>query len=102
MSMLSQTTRLTGSCHREHLVCNRRTGLSLRASGMPLCCLPVPDAVGREGVAVTGSDHACHDVRQLMSKYALPVKIALLAELPRSADPEIDEAGFQRPSTQTD
>jgi hypothetical protein len=51
---------------------------------------------------VTGSDHACHDVRRLMSKYALPVKIALLAELPRSADPEIDEAGFQRPSTQTD
>jgi hypothetical protein len=69
---------------------------------MPLCCLPVPDAVGREGVAATGSGHACHVVRQLISKYALPLKIALLAELPRSADPEIDEVGFQRPSTQTD
>jgi hypothetical protein len=94
VSMLSQTTRLTGSCHREHLVCNRPNGLSLRASGMPLCCLPVPDAVGREGVAVTGSGHACHVVRRLISKYALPLKIALRAELPRSADPEIDEAGL--------
>jgi hypothetical protein len=51
---------------------------------------------------VTGSGHACHVVRRLISKYALPLKIALLAELPRSADPEIDEVGFQRPSTQTD
>lgn len=89
VSMLSQTTRLTGSCHREHLVCNRRTGLSLRASGMPLCCLPVPDAVGREGVAVTGSDHACHVVRRLMSKYALPVK-------DRAFSPSCREAPTQR------
>lgn len=51
---------------------------------------------------MTGSRHACHVVRRLMSKYALPVKIAFLAELPRSPDPEIDEVGFQRPSTQTD
>jgi hypothetical protein len=42
---------------------------------------------------VTCGGRACHVVRLLMSKYALPVKIALLAELPRSADPEIDEAG---------
>jgi len=62
----------------------------------------VPDAVGREGIAVTGSGHACHVVRRLISKYALPLRIAFLAELPRSADPEIDEVGFQRPSTQTD
>ena len=62
----------------------------------------MPDAVGREGIAVTGSGHACHVVRRLISKYALPLRIAFLAELPRSADPEIDEVGFQRPSTQTD
>ena len=51
---------------------------------------------------MTGSGHACHVVGRLISKYVLPLKIALLAELPRSADPEIDEVGFQRPSTPTD